>query len=258
VEDPNLPAVAETYDQRSGKSFRINSVYEKDGFWWDSELRISPAFPPAPHFLEQYAHAVAEYDATRITRGGLFLDKAHSDEVRDFARAYRALPRVRFATVGQSTDPVAVRTTIHRGRRYFYLINREWYPVRVTLALRGERAPDFDLASGLEVSSSETLVIDLGGYELRSLSTSPSQDITGFSAEPPQDILESLRNEATVVLERIREFQTGGRCLAGLSSISSRISEAVKRGHYALLRRLLMSYPARKVVGSAASPEGWD
>ncbi len=255
AEDPNLPAVAETYDQQSGKSFRINSVYAKDGFWWDSELRISPAFPPAPHFLEQYAHAVAEYDAVRITRGGLFLDKAHSEEVRAFARAYRALPRVRFATVGSSTDPVAVRTAIHQGRRYFYLINREWYPVRVTLALRGERAPVYDLASGLEVSSSETLVIDLAGYELRSLSTSPLQDIGDFSAETPQGVIESLRNEASVVQERIRTIQAGGRQVAGLSSISARISEAVDRGHYALLRRLLMSYPARKAMESEAGSE---
>lgn len=251
--DPNLPDIAETYGQRSGKSFRINSVYAKDGFWWDSELRISPAFPPAPHFLEQYAHALAEYDATRITRGGLFLDKAHAEEVRRFASAYRALPRVRFATVGQSTDPVAVRTAVHEGRRYIYLVNREWYPIQVTLVLQGKIEPVLDLAKEQELPASDALVIDLGGYGLRALATSPSVDVVDSSVVPPVDIVESLTSHASIVQERILELQAGGRHLAGLSTISTRIADAVNHRHYALLRRLLTSYPARKAMELEAS-----
>ena len=62
--------------------------------------------------MEQYAHAVAEVDACRITRGGLFLDKAHSGELRRFAAVYRRLPAEKFVTVGATTDPVAVRTIV--------------------------------------------------------------------------------------------------------------------------------------------------
>jgi hypothetical protein len=40
--------------------FRINSTYPKDGFWWDSQLRITPAHPAGDHYLEHFAHAVAE------------------------------------------------------------------------------------------------------------------------------------------------------------------------------------------------------
>lgn len=53
--------------------------------------------------MEQYAHSVAELDALRITRGGLFMDKCHTDELRRFALAYRALPRKKFETVSQKT-----------------------------------------------------------------------------------------------------------------------------------------------------------
>jgi hypothetical protein len=82
---------------------RINSIYPLDGFWWDSQLRITPAFPAGVHFLEPYAHAVAELDALRVTRAGLFLDKAHGDELRRFAAAYRALPRKKLERVGGTT-----------------------------------------------------------------------------------------------------------------------------------------------------------
>ena len=119
--------------------FRMNSIYPKDGFWWDSQLRITPAFQGGVHFLEPYAHAVADLDACRITRGGLFLDKAHTEAIQQFARAYRALPRQKFDTVGTSTDPVAVRTLVHDGRRYFYAVNRDYYPVKVDVAFTPRR-----------------------------------------------------------------------------------------------------------------------
>ncbi|MCA9419279.1 MAG: hypothetical protein KC917_23610, partial [Candidatus Omnitrophica bacterium] len=73
-EDPNLPTVSLMDGKPAEGVLRINSEYPKDGFWWDSQLRITPPFPAGPHFLEPYAHAVAELDACRITRGGLFLD----------------------------------------------------------------------------------------------------------------------------------------------------------------------------------------
>lgn len=126
---------------------RINSAYPKDGFWWDSQLRITPAFPPAPHFLEPYAHALAEFDACRITRGGLFLDKCHTAEIQGFARAPRPAGSAVRNRRGQ-TDPVAVRTLVHAGRRYLYLVNREYYPIPVELAFDREPGPLTDLATG--------------------------------------------------------------------------------------------------------------
>jgi hypothetical protein len=87
-------------------------------------------FQAGVHFLEPYAQAVADLDACRITRGGLFLDKAHSQQLQQFARAYRALPRRRFTTVGSSTDPVAVRTLVRDNRRYgLERHQRQWLPV---------------------------------------------------------------------------------------------------------------------------------
>ena len=96
---------------------------------------------------------MADLDACRITRGGLFLDKAHSQQLQQFARAYRALPRRKFATVGSSTDPVAVRTLVWDGRRYFYAVNRDYYPVNVEMVFSGKPTDAEDLAIGKKIAS---------------------------------------------------------------------------------------------------------
>jgi hypothetical protein len=135
--------------------FRINSTYPEDGFWWDSQLRITPAFPGGVHFLEHYAHAVAELDACRITRGGLFLDKAHTEQIQRFAQAYRALPKEKFETVGTSTDPVAVRTLVRDDRRYFYIVNRDFYPIELEVTFSKAPGEVLDLLTNKTLHTAE-------------------------------------------------------------------------------------------------------
>ena len=115
---------------------RINSEYPKDGFWWDSQLRITSHFQGGIHYLEPYAHALAELDACRITRGGLYVDTGHDKMIQGFAKAYRTLPEQKFETVGITTDPVAVRTLLLNDKRYLYLVNRDYYPVKIIIRLQ--------------------------------------------------------------------------------------------------------------------------
>ena len=187
--DPNVAALAVMDGKPAEGIFRMNSQYPKDGFWWDSQLRITPAFPGGVHFLEPYAQAVADLDACRITRGGLFLDKAHTEAIQQFARAYRALPRQKFATVGPSTDPVAVRTLVHDGRRYFYAVNRDYYPVKVDVAFSAAPKQAEDLATGEKMDLPQQWSLVLGPYELRSFAVAPEVEITGFTATPPENIV---------------------------------------------------------------------
>ncbi|MEW6755518.1 MAG: hypothetical protein AB1505_31750, partial [Candidatus Latescibacterota bacterium] len=156
ADDEQARALAVMDGEPAEGIFRINSEYPPDGFWWGSQLRITPAFPAGDHFMEPYAHALAELDACRITRGGLFLDKAHGEAIGRFAAAFRALPRRRFATVGASTDPVAVRQLACEGKRFVYLVNREYYPVEVEIELAGEPGKVVDLATGAAAEPSDS------------------------------------------------------------------------------------------------------
>ncbi len=226
--------------------FRINSLYPPDGFWWDSQLRITPAFPGGVHFLEPYAHAVAELDALRITRGGLFLDKAHSEELRRFAAAYRALPRKKFETVGGTTDPVAVRTLVHDGKRYFYLVNRDYYPVRVELSF--ERSPGKlqDLATGENLRASRRWELTLGPYELRSFAVARDIGITGFTPKPPAAIAAALLADGQKALRDLDAARAAGRLIPGMDEMRRDIERAIAAQRLAWLRRALTSYTVRK------------
>ncbi|NLX06770.1 MAG: hypothetical protein GXY33_16660 [Phycisphaerae bacterium] len=245
-DDEQADRLAYTYGKKAEGMFRMNSEYPPDGFWWDSQLRITPAFPPEVHFMEPYAHAMAELDACRITRGGLFLEKAHSDQLRRFARAYRALPDAKFETVGGTTDPVAVRTLVHGGRRYVYLVNREYYPVEVEVAFSGSPKELTDLSDGKALRAGKKWNLVLEPYQLLSVGLDPAVEPVGFSVKVADRIVKSLRAEAKKALKAIEAVARSGRLVTGMDRMAREIGEALEQGRYAWLRHALVSYVVLK------------
>ncbi|MBN1343685.1 MAG: hypothetical protein JXQ73_13435 [Phycisphaerae bacterium] len=244
--DANVAKLAVMDGKPAEGILRMNSIYPKDGFWFDSQLRITPAFPGGVHFLEPYAHAVAELDACRITRGGLFLDKAHGELIREFARAYRTLPNVKFATVGKTTDPVAVRTLVRDGKRYLYAVNREYYPVSVELVFSGEPKGLADLCSNEGIPASQRWTFNLHPYGLRSFSVAPEVEVTGFVATPPAEIARSVVDEAKKTLEAFDKVRAAGKYIPGMDEMGERIRAAIGEGRLAWLRRATTGYIARR------------
>ena len=246
-DDPNVAALAVMDGRPAEGIFGMNSAYPKDGFWWDSQLRITPGFQAGVHFLEPYAQAVADLDACRITRGGLFLDKAHSEQLQQFARAYRALPRQKFTTVGPSTDPVAVRTLVCDNRRYIYAVNRDYYPVNVQMDFSSAPTNAEDLASRQARSlPSDLTSFVLGPYELRSFSVGSDIEVARFHATPPESIVTQLRTEAEQTLAAIAKARAAGTPVPGMDEVERGIRAALATGRLAWLRRALSSYIARK------------
>jgi hypothetical protein len=243
ADDPQQAGLAVMSAQPAEGIFRINSEYPQDGFWFESQLRITHAFPPAEHFLEPYAQAVAELDACRITRGGLFLDKAHSRELRSFAAAYQSLPAESFGTVGAVTDPVAVRTLVpeHEPRRYVYLVNRGFYPVRVRVSL-SQAATLLELATAAQVEAPADWTVDLQPYELRSFTTDPTVQLSGFAVEVPEEIVDGFRRETQRALEALATACRTGHCIAGSERIENDLRQCLAEGRFARLQHLLTGY----------------
>jgi hypothetical protein len=225
---------------------RSNAEYPKDGFWWNSQLRITPAFQGGGHFLEHYAHAVAELDALHITAGGLFLDRAHGQQIGPFARAYRALPAQKFQTVGHATDPVAVRTLVHNGRRYFYAVNRDYYPVKVDVAFGTAPKAAEDLATGEKLDLPKQWSLALGPYELRSFAVALEVEIVRFTATPPESIVRELRRETELALAAFAKLRAAGKSVLGMDDLDTRLRAALADSRVAWLRRALTSYVVRK------------
>ena len=222
---------------------RMGSEYAKDGFWWpEAQLRITPAFSGGTHYMRHYANAVARFDPMVISRGGLTLDRGHADLLRPFAAAYRALPAKKFETVGENTDPVTVRTLADGGKRYVYLVNREYYPSDVTVTLTNMTGKIANLSDNSKQPATATWSLKLEAYELRSFALAPEVRIAGFTVKLPADILAQLARDAETVLEKIKVKQAAGEKLpADTNGLASEIQNALKQSHWAALRHLLES-----------------
>ncbi|MBN2309787.1 MAG: hypothetical protein JXR94_12495 [Candidatus Hydrogenedentes bacterium] len=250
--DPNLATLSILDGKPAHGILRANSDYPKDDFWFDSQLRITPAFPAAPHFLEPYAHALAQLDACRITRGGLFLDKAHTGELRRFARPFRALPNEKFATVGTQTDPVAVRTLVRDGRRYLYAVNREYYPVAVQLAFAAPPGRVEDLADGAAVDAGQAWRVELGPYGLRAFALPADAAPTGCTVAVPDEIVRALTEQVDSALQSIASVRSRGKFVPGMDEAEAGLRSALADGRYAWLRRALTGYIVRKCAQMTA------
>jgi hypothetical protein len=222
---------------------RMGSEYPKDGFWWpEAQLRISPAFSGGVHFMRHYANALARFDPMVISRGGLTLDRGHADLLRPFALAYRALPAKKFNTVGENTDPVAVRTLRDGGKRYVYLVNREYYPVDVVVRLLRPGGKIVNLSTGIEADAKESWPLALGPYALQSFVLSPDVEVAGFTAATPPEIVAQLTRDAEATLAKIKAKQVAGQALpADAGGLAIAIRDTLKRSQWAAVRQLLES-----------------
>jgi hypothetical protein len=244
--DPNAKALAVMDGKPAEGILRVNSEYPPDGFWWESQSRITPPFPSGVHFMEPYAHAVAELDACRITRGGLFLDKAHTTALQQFALAYRALPARKFEDVGPSSDPMAVRTLVHESQRFFYAVNREYYPVEAEIRFSGHPGTLRDLAADAQLDTSQSWPISLGAYELRSFVMAPDTTIESFKATLPAEVVRVITAESEDAFSTFERLRGGDKCVPGTDVLEERMRAALAEGRVAWLRRALSSYIVRK------------
>jgi len=123
-------------------------------FWWrEHPSRLSHPVPAGRGFLEPLAHAVAALDALSLTVGGAAIGTAgHEDAVRDFARAYRALPAAPFATVGGMADPVCVRELHGPAGHFFYLVNRSRFPAEALVGFSGKEVRLRDFAAAADIA----------------------------------------------------------------------------------------------------------
>lgn len=104
---------------------------------WLSEhpWRVSTLNPTGFYALRHYVLPLRYCDIQGFNKGGFLIGTLGMEEpLREFARAFRTLPAVKFEDVAGSSETVRVRQYSDGKNTWFYVVNTSETPVRVTLA----------------------------------------------------------------------------------------------------------------------------
>ena len=198
-----------------------------EDFWWECpRWRVAGPSPGARNFLELFAESVAAYDAPTITTGGYVVGTmGNNEQIREFARAYCALPAVRFSTIPGSSDTAVVRWG--QGG-YLYAVSRS--PFDLAVRLRSADPMELvDLSDG-SLLKGQDLRVDLKPYQLRSFRGAPAADALGIAGYdlPPQ--------RAQVIRDAISKLRPMG---AAGAKIAARLEHELKQLNYVICKHIL-------------------
>lgn len=217
----------------------------------------SDAKPQGRFFLQDFALAVAAQDASQILVGAQSMGTAgREEESREFARAFGALPRDRFADVPGPQDPVTLRCFPCAEGTYFYAVNVSSAPVSVPLELKSDAVPVvMDLSAGTPLAVKDRACsVELKPFQLRSFFC-PQQRVTlipGKVRIPPAVMAwyTSQVAECKAIAGKIRDDETGAR-----AKLIGEMEHGLAEGRLAEVHRLLFSKRIRNLRVSAADAE---
>ena len=127
------------------------------------------------------------------------------------------------------------------------MVNREYYPVKVSINFNNRPSQFTDLATSQKLDASQKWEVTLGSYELRSLGMLPATEVVDFTATVPTGIVNELTKNADAAATAANTLQSRKVELpVGTEKLLADIKMALKEGRYAWARRALNSYPVRK------------
>lgn len=195
------------------------------------------ANPAGRHALERFAVQLAETDAAWMGDGGNGYSLGQP-VLWEWLREYRALPSEPFTRRDDAIDPVAVWTLARADGLYFYAVNRERYPVRVSIRIEGAKAA-IRLASNESVAlPSGRLEFEMAPYELRSYTARPGSKLSAISLQSPDREAQRIERQVAWLadLERRADGLFGPRLdsaqRAQLRQALATVRQAMAAGHF--------------------------
>lgn len=217
----------------------LNDVYR-------SYFQDADAKPHGRYFLKDLAHALIAYDAQELLVGAQSLGTSgREDEAREFARAFRALPRTGFSDLPGSRDPAWVRACRDGADGWWvYAVNAWHAPVAVELALPAAAAVR-DLGAGRDRSADGgRLRLDLQPFQLVALRIGRAPDQPSVAAiVPDADALAAARSRADAYAQAIADLAKADAPVAAHQERLARIRTALATGAVAEAHRLWASKP---------------
>ena len=250
--------------RRSGKLHGVFAFYTYFETYVSPVAAMAKRYPTVfedadvkPHgrwFLREFAFDVGAMDALEIVSGGQVLSPVGREaEVREFARAYRALPAMKFHDVPGLTDPVVARFLTTKNGTYFYCVNMFHEPVAVELDA-GREFTKTDLSTGDRSSGCK---IELKPFELRSFLVPEEKlqfrKITLISVGPRAEKIYAQRLKIlrqAVAKLRARVLDTGRE-----QRIIEQISRHMKRNEWCEVWRLAFSRAMNQLLHNVSEVE---
>lgn len=231
------------------ESFSNSPIPEK----YPSHFQNSDLKPHGRFFLKELAFNVGAGDAQRISFGAQPLASlGREEEMREFARAFRALPDRPFRDVAGATDPVTVRYLPTKNGTYLYLVSLIHVDTEVALEIPGARTMR-DLSTGRETPVSP---VTLKPFELRSFLI-PGEAVPVWKSTAVPD---AYRRETEAAFAELADGVAG---LAAETGDAEQLAERVERcrallkaGRYAEFHRLYHSklfYNAASTIAALAA-----
>ena len=227
-------------------------------FWWWGPFIANSVSPAGRNFLRYYAHALATYDVMFIGNGGSSIGTmGHDALTREWAQAFRALPAQPFSDVAGNTDPVVVRELKAKGKHYFYAVNRESYPVELTLTFSQAPKRLVELSSSTGLTPKGTILkLNLLPYQLRSFSASGTDlDIRSVQVKVPDHVATDLASRIAQAEKVAADRQAQGEDTAQYRSALTQAKTALADQRYYEARRILDDWVVRGQLLSPAAKE---
>lgn len=213
-----------------------------DGYWFESQRQITACYPVGRNYLEPFAHALAETDALYLLRGGLYLDKVHTELISEYTSVFTKLPAVKFNDIPGTNDPVTVRSQNVNGTFTAYAVNREPYEVNVTLKLK-KTCDILDLKDGTVLAQNgNTIVLTLKPFGLCAVMAFGENSVISYDAPIPEA---EWKKAEDLYHAQLKAF---GKPLgiAGLDQIKQEMQDAYQNRKIAKLRHILKCYVSEK------------
>lgn len=206
--------------------------------------------PVGRHFLKELSLALAFNDAQRIAVGAQpLVSMGREKEMREFVKAYRALPDLPFRDVPGAFDPVTVRWRETKNGVYLYAVNMIRSELSVGLKVSGALSMKDLSSSGLiPLSGDGEVSVSLKPFELRSflLEGNPVPELQGVRI--PEAFEKSCAEELRSLSDIRKQFSASG---AGNPAVAERLRKcaaALADRRYAEFDRLLNSKLLRMLV----------
>ena len=215
--------------------------------------------------LEKYAVVLAQQDTSFARDGGDNDPFGDPAVLNPWLEEFEALPALPFIAVESARDPVAVWCRELRQSYkdftpglYFYVVNREQYPVKIDIRLKNA-GKIVRLSAGEELSAREgVLSLQLRPYELRAFKTSTGTAIAATSTRVPAERIEDVKNRLAFAQDIEQRLEGPlAKCFAAAQCQAYRRQleaawEAIEQRHFWRVRTALSMAPALAIYKDLA------